>query len=97
MERSNGRTPMSLKARVVSTGHALSLFLIVSYLLCVTFGLLAPEGLRMYQAWAPLLPGFEWLTARGFLAGAIGAYLYGWYIAGVFVPLKYWAEHRRRA
>lgn len=68
-------------------GHALSLFLVISYLLCVGFGLLVPQGLRMYEAWAPLLPGFEWLTWSGFAFGLVGAYLYGWYVAIVFVPL----------
>ncbi|MBY6204493.1 hypothetical protein KUV67_06345 [Halomonas denitrificans] len=87
---------MPLRERVLSIGHALSLFLLLNYLLCVGFGLLAPESLRMFEAWAPLLPGFEWLTPLGFTAGAIGAYGYGWYIAALFVPLKAWAENRRR-
>ena len=41
----------------------------------------------MHEAWAPLLPGFEWLTPTGFLFGALGALAYGWFIAIVFVPL----------
>lgn len=73
---------------VAPVGHALSLTLLVSYLLCVGFGLLAPEGLRMYEAWAPLLPGFEWITFSGFVWGLIGSYAYGWYIALVYVPLQ---------
>jgi len=73
--------------KVAPVGHALSLFLVISYILCVGFGLLVPESARMYKAWAPLLPGFEWLTVSGFLFGLAGAYLYGWYIAIVFVPL----------
>ena len=48
----------------------------------------------MHEAWAPWLPGFEWLTLPGFLIGALGAYLYGWYIAAVFVPL-YRFFHRK--
>ena len=38
----------------------------------------------MHEAWAPLLPWFEWLTPRGFLAGAVGSFLYGWYAALIF-------------
>ena len=76
-------TPM----RLVPVGHALSVFLVVSYLLCVGFGLLAPETFHMHKAWALLLPGFEWLTWKGFLFGLAVAYLYGWYIAVLFVPL----------
>jgi hypothetical protein len=34
----------------------LGLILAISYTLCVAFGLVAPEGLRMYKAWEPLLP-----------------------------------------
>ncbi|PKP68084.1 MAG: hypothetical protein CVT83_06775 [Alphaproteobacteria bacterium HGW-Alphaproteobacteria-5] len=73
--------------RLVPVGHALSVFLAISYLLCVGFGLLAPETFHMHQAWAPLLPGFDWLTWKGFLFGLADAYLYGWYIAVLFVPL----------
>lgn len=80
--------------RVVVVGHALSVFFALTYLLCVGFGLLAPARLRMYEAWAPLLPGFEWLTPLGFVLGLAGAYLYGWYVAAVFVPI-YRAFSRR--
>ena len=41
----------------------------------------------MLEAWAPLLPGFEWLTWPGFIAGAVGSFLYGWYAALLLVPL----------
>tara|TARA_R110002072_G_scaffold218333_3_gene376070 strand:- start:2156 stop:2425 length:270 start_codon:yes stop_codon:yes gene_type:complete len=73
--------------RVVPLGLTLSSFLLVTYLLCIIFGLIAPGRFHMHEAWAPLLPGFEWLTPQGVLFGAIGSYLYGWYIAVLFVPL----------
>lgn len=73
--------------RIVPAGHTLSVFLVITYLFCVGFGLLAPERFHMHEAWAPLLPGFEWLTWSGFLFGLVGAYLYGWYIAVIFIPL----------
>lgn len=82
--------------RVVPAGHSLSVFLAVTYVLCVGFGLLAPASLRMYEAWAPLLPGFEWLTLSGFVFGLVGSYLYGWYVAVLLVPL-YRAFSRRSA
>lgn len=81
--------------RIAPVGHALSVFLVISYLLCVSFGLLAPSNFHMHEAWAPLLPGFEWLTWRGFLYGLVGAYLYGWYIAVLFIPL--YSAFARRA
>jgi hypothetical protein len=78
------------RLRIGPLGNSLSLLLLISYLLCVGFGLLMPESMQMYRAWEPLLPGFEWLTVTGFFVGAIEAYLYGWYIAVVFVPLYRW-------
>ena len=82
----NSNTPVT-QLRVATLGNTLSLFLVISYLLCVGFGLLAPAQMRMYEAWAPLLPGFEWLTWTGFFIGLVEVYLYGWYIAVLFVPL----------
>lgn len=80
-------TERTIKASVIRWGWTLSIFLLVSYLICVAFGLLAPAGFHMHEAWAPLLPGFEWLTLSGFIAGAVGSFLYGWYIAVLAVPL----------
>lgn len=80
----------STHLRITSLGNTLSLLLIISYLLCVVFGLIAPTQMRMYEAWAPLLPGFEWLTWTGFLIGLVEVYLYGWYIAILFVPMYRW-------
>jgi hypothetical protein len=77
----------TMKASITRWGWTLSTFLLVSYLICVAFGLLMPTGLHMHEAWAPLLPGFEWLTLSGFLAGAVGSFMYGWYIAVLAVPL----------
>jgi len=75
------------KARLVPIGHSLSLFLMVTFAICVAFGLALPGRFEMHEAWAPLLPGFEWLTLTGFIFGLGGAYLYGWYIAVFFVPI----------
>ncbi len=68
-------------------GWTLSLFLLITYFVCIAFGLVAPEQMHMHRAWAPLLPGFEWLTLSGFIAGAVGSFLYGWYAAILLVPL----------
>lgn len=91
MTTSTPSKPLSMKG----TGLSLSAFLLVTYLLCVGFGFVMPERFHMHEAWAPLLPGFQWLTWSGFFFGAVGAYLYGWYIAIVFVPL--WRFFNRRA
>jgi hypothetical protein len=79
--------PFRQGPRLVPLGLTLSSFLLVTYLLCIIFGLIAPDRFHMHEAWAPLLPGFEWLTPQGVLFGAIGSFLYGWYIAVLFVPL----------
>jgi len=78
-------------------GWTLSVFLLVSFLVCVAFGLLAPGQFHMHEAWEPLLPGFEWLTWTGFFAGAIGSFLYGWYIALVAVPLYLFFSRNRQS
>ena len=80
--------------RLMPVGHALSAFLVITYLLCVGFGLIVPSEFHMHEAWAPLLPGFEWLTWSGFFFGLVGAYIYGWYIAAVFVPLYRFFSNR---
>jgi hypothetical protein len=41
----------------------------------------------MNPVWAPLLPGFTWISWASFLLGLIEAFAYGWYIALVFGPL----------
>lgn len=86
-------TSSSQTLRIVPVGHAASLFLVISYVLCIVFGLIAPAHLHMHEAWAPLLPGFEWLTWSGFLIGLVESYAYGWFIAVLFVPLyRYFAR-----
>ena len=77
----------SKRKTIVRGGWTLGTFLLLSYLICVGFGLLSPDRFHMHEAWAPLLPGFEWITWQGFIAGAIGSFLYGWYIAILIVPL----------
>lgn len=75
-------TQLSLKA----TGNASSLFLAVSYSLCVGFDLLFPEH-AMYQAWEKLLPGFEWISWKSYFIGLIESYGYGWFFALIWIPL----------
>lgn len=86
----------STRIRVIAFGTSLSLFLIISYILCVVFDLLFP-AYAMHLAWAPLLPGFVWLTWTGFLIGLIGVLAYAWYIALIFGPLYNFFATRRQA
>ena len=82
--------------RIVVVGHATSLFLLLSYILCIGFGLILPN-FQMHEAWAPLLPGFEWLTPSGFFLGLLGSYVYGWFIAVLWVPLYEFFDRRDTA
>ncbi len=70
----------------VPFGLAMSLFLAITYVLCVGFDLIFPSQ-AMYQNWTHLLPGFTWLSWESFFVGLIDSLAYGWFVALVFVPL----------
>jgi 2TM family of unknown function (DUF5676) len=67
-------------------GHATSLFLAITFTMCVVFDLLAPAH-AMYQAWRALLPGFTWISWSSFFIGLVESYGYGWFFALIWVPL----------
>jgi hypothetical protein len=71
---------------VVTLGMSLGSFLALTFVLCVLFDLWFPAQ-AMNQVWAPLLPGFIWLTWPSFFLGLIEAFAYGWYVALIFGPL----------
>ncbi len=71
---------------VYALGISLGLLFAISFVLCVLFDLLFPEY-AMNRVWAPLLPGFSWLSWPGFLIGLAESFAYGWYVAVIFVPL----------
>ncbi|MFQ5911764.1 MAG: DUF5676 family membrane protein [Nitrospinota bacterium] len=72
---------------VQRVGNSVGLFLAVSYILCVGTDLLWPGVFQMYRVWAPLLPGFTWISWGAFFLGLVESFLYGWYVALVFVPI----------
>lgn len=74
------------KISLMAMGHASSLFLALTFTLCVAFDLLFPQH-AMYQIWLKLLPGFEWLNWKSFLLGLAECYGYGWYFALIWTPL----------
>ena len=71
---------------LTAVGHATSLLFAISFVLCVVVSLLFPAH-TMAQSLQQLLPGFEWLTAKGFLLGLIESYGYGWYATLIWVPI----------
>ena len=76
------KTGVSLQA----VGHATSLLLAISFIVCVAFDLLFPDY-AMYQSWQALVPGFVWLSWKSFFIGLIQAWAYGWYFALIWVPI----------
>ncbi|MGR9116075.1 MAG: heavy metal translocating P-type ATPase [Gammaproteobacteria bacterium] len=77
---------MIQKLSLSATGHATSLFLAVTFTLCVGFDLIFPEA-AMYRTWQALLPGFKWISWDSFFLGLVECYGYGWYFALIWVPL----------
>ena len=71
---------------LVAFGHATSLFLAITFVLCVGFDLIFPQ-MAMYRSWQALLPGFTWISWSSFLLGLVESYGYGWYAALIWVPL----------
>ena len=67
-------------------GHATSLFLAITFVLCVGFDLIFPQ-MAMYRSWQALLPGFTWISWSSFVLGLVESYGYGWYATLIWVPL----------
>ena len=81
---------MSLK--IVTWALALSGALL--YLLCIAYGLANPAGGHMREFLTIALPGFEWLTLKGFVTGLLKSFLYGALIGLVYVPMYNALERR---
>lgn len=67
-------------------GHATSLFLTITFVLCVAFDLVFPQH-AMYRSWQALLPGFTWISWPSFFLGVVESYGYGWFVTLIWVPL----------
>jgi hypothetical protein len=67
-------------------GRTSSLFLAISFAVCVLFDLDFPQH-QIYVAWQRLLPGFQWISLNSFLLGLVESYGYGWYFTLIWVPL----------
>ena len=79
-----GRENM-LNIKVVT--WSLAIWTTFTFIFCVVFGLLTPSSMHMTAFLEQVLPGFEWLTWRGFLVGLIQSFLYGAYVGLVYVPI----------
>ena len=86
---------MSRGISLSAVGHATSLFLAITFALCVGFDLAFPAH-AMYRTWQSLLPGFHWISWGSFLLGLIEAYGYGWYFTLIWVPIYNVVSQRRK-
>lgn len=74
-----------LNIRIVS--WSMGIFMAISFVVCVLYGLIVPPSLHMASFLESILPAFKWLTFPGFLLGLIESFLYGAYVGLVFVPI----------
>ena len=72
---------------VLALGMGLSLFLVISYVLCVLGYLYFPSVPIEHSALALVLPGFTLLTWPSFFLGLCESFGWGWYVALIFAPL----------
>ncbi len=89
-----GRAGVSLPASptartipVLALGMSLSLFFMISYVICVLGYLFLPSLPINHSALAIFLPGFELLSWSTFVLGLVETFAYGWYIALILGPL----------
>jgi hypothetical protein len=72
---------------VFALGLSLSLFFVISFLLCVLFYWLFPNSFAEHAMLKVFLPWFEALTWQTFAIGLATSFGWGWYVALVFGPL----------
>lgn len=74
-----------MNLKIVTWALALSATLL--YLLCIAYGLINPAGGHMREFLTIALPGFEWLSAKGFAIGLVKSFLSGALLGLVYVPI----------
>ena len=72
---------------VFALGMGLSVFLAITYVICVLGYLFFPSVPIEHSALATLLPGFTLLSWPSFFLGLLESFGWGWYVALVFGPL----------
>ena len=66
---------------------SLASFTLLTYLVCVVYGLIVPESFHMVQFLEIALPGFKWLSIGSFFIGLVESSLYGVYAGLVYTPI----------
>ena len=72
---------------VIALGLALSLSLVITYVLCVIGFLAFPSLPIEHSALSIFLPGFTLLSWPSFFLGLIEAFGWGWYVTLIFGPI----------
>jgi hypothetical protein len=72
---------------IVTLGLSLSLFFVISYMICIAGYLWLPGLPVQHGALSIFLPGFELLSWRSFCLGMAESFIWGWYITLVFGSL----------
>ena len=72
---------------VIALGMGLSLFLALSFTLCVLAYVWFPGVPIEHSALSIFLPGFKLLTWASFCWGLVESLAWGWYVALVFGPI----------
>lgn len=65
-------------------GIVMALWGLVSFLLCIGWGLVTPASMHMHGLLEVLLPGFEWLSLQGFFIGFAWSLALGFYAGALF-------------
>jgi hypothetical protein len=79
---------------IVLQGLSLSLFFVISYVICIAGYLWLPGLPVQHAALSIFLPGFELLSWRSFCLGMAESFVWGWYIALVFGSLYNYLRRR---
>jgi len=88
----SGETAMApgqraLRIPIVAFGMSLSIYSVITYVLCILFYLAYPEAGGAHKLLTLMLPWFDLLSWASFFAGLVQAYVLGWYVALVFGPI----------
>ncbi len=79
---------MGKQRRYLPVALAVGGFLAVSFVVCAAWDAVFLYW-AMRDAWAPLLPGFRWLSPGSFMLGLGEAFVYGFWLA-LLVPATRW-------
>ncbi len=83
---------MKRRLEYLPVALAIGGFLAISFVACVAWDALFPRW-AMRGAWAPFLPGFEWLSVGSFFLGLAETFAYGFWFALV-IPAARWLNGR---